>query len=116
MNVFNSLQTIVSWSKDHGVVCVSQTYAQPPSISVKKNGKSLVKDVPSTSPGLYLTLCKASGKKMAVWLPVYGAKQAWSVAFDKDGTNYIAGIVDFLNQGELVHFLDKEAGSMLLAA
>lgn len=52
---------------------------------------------------------------MSVWLPAYGAKQVWSVAIGKDGNNYIAGTVDFLNQGELVNFLDKE-GAMLLAA
>jgi hypothetical protein len=116
MNVLESFQTILNWSKDHGLACVSETYEQPPSIPAKKKGKSAVKDTPSTSPGLYLTLCEGSGKKMAILLPAHGAKKVWSVAFDKDGTNYIAGTVDFINQGELVTFLNKEASEMLRAA
>jgi hypothetical protein len=116
MNVIESFQTVLNWSKDHGVACVSETFAQPPAISAKKKGKSLLKDKPTTSPGLYFTLCEGSGKKMALWISAFGAKQVWSVAIGKDGNKYLSGTADFLNQGELVNFLDQEVGSMLLAA
>jgi hypothetical protein len=116
MNVIENFQTVLNWSKDHGVACVSETHEQPPTISTKKKGKSRDNEVPSASPGLYLTLCKETGKKMALWLPAYGAKQVWSVALGKDGNNYVAGTVEILHRGELVDFLDKQAESILRAA